>query len=94
MVDLAKHAKFYGMAGALCFLLAIELSMLTQVGVIYVPISVSLIFSVLGCLIGIFLLALGAKSREALNHGAITLVLNIVALIFVLLILYGVQVFI
>jgi len=94
MVDLAKRAKFYGMGGAFCFLLAIEFSMLTQIGLIYVPISISLVFSLLGCLIGIFLLALGAKSKEALHHGTITFVLNIIALIFVLLILYGVQIFI
>jgi len=94
MVDLARYAKFYGMAGALCFLLSIEFTMLSAIGILIIPNLIPIFFSVLGCIIGVILLAISAaaKSREALNHGIITLVLNVIALVFVLLIMYGIKI--
>lgn len=86
-----KYAKYYGFVGVLCFLISVELNLFISIGILKkLPFETVSFFSITGMLIGIYLIILGDHySVVAKNHGIIVLVLNIIAFILCVLVLFA-----
>lgn len=93
MEFIRKYAKYYGFVGVLCFLISVELNLFISLGIFKkLPFETVSFFSLTGILIGVYLLILGDYySIVARNHGIIVLVLNTVAFILCVLVLFGHQ---
>ena len=93
MEFIRKYAKYYGLVGVICFLISVELNLLITIGILKrLPFETVSFFSVTGILIGAYLIILGDHySVVARNHGIIVLVLNIIAFILCVLVLFASQ---
>jgi len=86
---ISKYAKYYAIAGTVCFLISIEMNLMITLGYLKLPFATVSFFSIAGVLIGLYLLLLSRYSVEARNHGIIVLLLNIFAFILGFLVMFG-----
>jgi len=89
MEIIGKYAKYYGIAGTVCFLISVEMNLFITLGILSLPFETVSFFSVVGMMIGVYLLLLGWYSREARNHGIVVLILNIFAFILGFLVMFA-----